>query len=317
MAREKAQKELELDEKDKKKTQDTDGQEEVVISDDEDKNEKVNSGDDIEKKLLELQEKVAKADEERKKETEARKFAEDRAERLEKERSVEAEKAKKAESHAATTQKEAIAQGLITSQQIIESAEGDYEAALGEGDAKKVVLAQKKLSEAIFLNAEMKKQQSQYTAWERQQEDLAKQPKAVQLPPAVQNWIDRNPRYKEDPEFKAEADGAHDVAVRRGYAFGSTAYIQFIDSRMKQIFTKDNLEERRRPGDEDDEGKRYSAPPSRGSSNESDDDDDDADSRSSRKVYKLTAAQREAAKISNMSELEYAKILEAEKKRGR
>lgn len=317
--KDKAQKELELEEKNKQKAEDSDGQEEVVVVSDEDNSDKDVKGQDIEKTLKDLQDRIAKSDEERKKDQEARKFAEDRAERLERERGEHEEKAKKAENRAALTQKEAIAQSLVSSQQIIESAESDLEAALGEGDAKKVVAAQKKLSEATYMNADLRKQKSQYDAWEKQQEELAKQPKVQQLPPSVQNWIDKNPRYKSDPEFKAEADGAHDVAVRRGYAFGSSAYLSFIDSRMKQIFAEDKVDDKD-DDDKDDErdNKRYSAPPNRGgSSSDDDDDDDDTDTRAKRKVYKLTAAQREAAKISNMTELQYAQFLEAEKKRGR
>lgn len=315
MAKDKAQKELELEEKNKQKAEDSDGQEEVVVVSDEDKDVK---SPDIEKTLKDLQDRIAKSDADRKNDQEARKLAEERADRLEKERKEHEEKAQKAETRAALTQKEAINQSLISSQQIIESAENDLETSLGEGDAKKVVAAQKKLSEATYHHEEMKKQKSQYDAWEKQQEEIAKQPKVQQLPPSVQQWIDKNPRYNSDPEFKAEADGAHDVAIRRGYAFGSTAYLNFIEGRMKQVFAEQKNEDQEDTEQEEErEGKRYAAPPNRGGSSSDSDDDDDSDRSSKKKVYKLTAAQREAAKISNMTELQYAQLLEAEKKRGK
>lgn len=304
MAKEAKQEELELEAN--KKAKDTDGQEEVVVVNEEDK-AKVETPPDVEKTIKDLQDKMAEADK-------ARKFAEDKAARLEKERAEANAKAERAEGKAASTQKEAIVQALSASEQLIESASNDYEAALVEGDVKKVVSAQKKLSEATYVNAELKKNKASFEQWEKQQEEVSKQQKEVTLPPAVQDWIDKNPRYKSDSEYKLEADTAHDAAIRRGYGFGSSAYLSFIDSRLKQIFPE--KVEKVIQDDEDDEPPKkkeqsYSAPPNRGGGGNNDRESD----HTGKKVYKLSAEQREAAEFMNMTDIQYAQYLEAEKKR--
>lgn len=310
MAKEKLQKELELEDKNKQKAQDTNASEENGVDNAEGDSDGLN---DIEKKLKDLQDRLLKTEEDRKKESELRKLADERSERLERESREHEDKAKRAENKAAITQKEAINQSVASSQAAIEAAEVELENALAETDAKKVVSAQKKLSQATYVHEKVKDQQAAYSVWEKQQEEAAKQPKVQQLPQSVQNWIDRNPKYKTDPDFKAEADGAHDVALKRGYAFGSSAYLNFIDSRVKQIFDTKNDED----AEEEVQTRRPSAPPNRGGSNSSDDDNDGDDIDTRVKKVKLTAAQREAAKFSGMSEVEYAKYMLLEKQRGR
>lgn len=315
MAKDKAQKELELEEKNKQKAENSDESEENASVGDEDSTQE----DDVEKKIKELQEKLAKSDEDRKKDAEARKLAEERADRLEKERQVEANKAQQAEVRVATSQEEAIknAEAAINSE--LEHLENDLQVALEGGDSKLVAQINRKLGTAAVKAERINDAKSQFEIYKKQQEDLAKQPKVQPLPPAVQKWIDNNPRYKSDAEFKAEADGAHDVAIGRGYAAGSTAYFNFIDGRLKQIFDTQKSDDRNED-DEERNNKRYSAPPNRGASSVDRDDDDgyeDTEVRAKKRVYKLTAEQREAAKFSNMTELEYATFLEAEKKRGK
>lgn len=303
MAKEAKQEELELE--DKKKTKDTDGQEEVIVVSDEDK-AKVTESPDVEKTIKDLQDRMAKADE-------ARKFAEEKSARLEKERSEANAKAERAEGKAASTQKEAIVQALAASEEALVVHRSALKAALIEGDSDKVVELQEKLAETKYLNSELKKNKVGFEQWEKQQEEQAKQQKEVTMPPAVKDWIDRNPRYRSDSEYKLEADTAHDSAIRRGYGFGSSAYLNFIDSRLKQIFPEkvEKVEDEEELESPKKKEQTYSAPPNRGSSGNNDRETD----HSGKKVYKLTAEQREAAEFMNMTDIQYAQYLEAEKKR--
>ncbi len=303
MAKELKQEELELD--DKKNAKSTGGNEEVVVVNDEDK-AKAETPPDVEKTIKDLQDRMAKSDE-------ARKLAEDKATRLEKERAEANAKAERAEGKAASSQKEAIVQALAASEEALVVHRGALKAALIEGDSDKVVELQEKLAETKYLNSELKKNKIGFEQWERQQEEQAKQQKEVTLPPTVQDWIEKNPRYKSDSDFKAEADVAHDVAIRRGYGFGSSAYLNFIDGRLKQIFPE-KVENVNNEDDVETPKKKeqsYSAPPSRGSSSNNDRDTD----YNGKKVYKLSAEQREAAEFMNMTDIQYAQYLEAEKKR--
>lgn len=284
MAKEAKQVELELD--DKKKTEDTDGKTEVIITGQEDKSQVKVEENDIEKKLKELQDKLAKSDE-------ARKLSDEKASRLEKERSEANAKAQKAEGKAASTQKDAILQALATSEESLNIHRAAYKAALESADSEKAVEAQEKFAEAKYLNSELKKNKVAFEAWEKQQEEEAKKPKEVSLPPAVQEWINKNPRYTSDQDYKDEADAAHDVALRRGYGFGTSAYIKFIDDRLQKMFPEEKLasEQDKKPEDKGKKDVAYSAPPNRGSSTE------DNGSVNGGNKYRLTAEEVEAAVI--------------------
>lgn len=282
------QKEFELE--DNKKTQDTDGAEEVVVDSVQDKQEtKVES--DAEKRVKELQDQIAKVDAEKK-------LAVERADRLEKERSEATTKAQQAEGKAALTQKEAINQALSSAEKSLESYRKEYKAALEAGDSDKVVEAQERLSEAVYLQSELKKNKASFEQWEKQQEEISKQPKEARLPPSVQEWVARNPKYNSDTVFKAEADSAHDAALRRGYQFGSPAYIEFIDKRIEKVFSEEKVKEDAAPAKKEKEDS-FSAPPSRGTSS--------GDDFSPRDVkLKISPEEAEAAELAHMSTSLYA-----------
>ncbi len=214
-----------------------------------------------------------------------------------KERQEANAKASHAEGRAATTQEEAINNALAASDEALVSHRAAYKAALEAGDSEKAVEAQEKFTEAKYLNSELKKQKVVVERWKKDQEELAKRPKETQLPPSVQAWIARNPKYNSDTDYRDEADAAHDVAIRKGYGFGSPAYIEFIDKRLEKMFPVEKLlsENDTKP----EKPISYSAPPNRGSSTE-------GGSQSERK-FKLTAAEVEAAVITGYAEDEHDK----------
>lgn len=296
------QKELELE--DKKKSENTDAKEEVLIVGAEDKESvKVKEEDDVEKRIKDLQDKMAKVDADRK-------SAVERADRLEKERAEANEKATKAEGRAAHSQKDAILQALEASQNSLVMHRKELKSALEAGDSDKVVEYQEKLSEATYLNSELKKTKTNFEAWEKQQEEIAKQPKNNGPTPETKAWMDRNPRFNTDQEFKTEAESAHYAAIQRGIRPDSIAYFEFIDRRLEKVLgnnEKDDAEDVA-PQKKEVREPSYSAPPSRGNNGE-------GGGGGGKKIYKLTAEQREAAAICGMSDLEYAQSLESEKGR--
>lgn len=300
----KAEVQKELDLEGKKKAEDSNAKEEVLLVGEEDKDQKdVKAEDDVEKRIKDLQDKMAKSDAERK-------SALERADRLEKERAEATEKATKAEGRAAITQKEAILQALDASQKSLEMHRKELKAALESGDSDKVVEHQEKLSEAAYLSAELKKNKISFDLWEKQQEEISKQPKNTGPTPETKAWMDRNPRFNTDQEFKAEAESAHYAAIQRGIRPDSIAYFEFIDHRIEKVLgynDKNDKEEAPLPKKEERQPS-YSAPPSRG-------DGGGDGSGGGKKQYKLTAAQREAASICGMTDLEYAQSLESEKGR--
>lgn len=295
------QKELDLNAKDKDDKKDP-----VVVLDDNDIEKTEKKEDDAEKRIKELQEQMAKMDSDRKE-------AVDRAAKLEKDKSEATEKAVKAESRAAVTQKEAINQALTASEDSLVSHRKELKLALESGDSDKAVEMQEKLAEAKYLNSELKKTKTGFEQWEKQQEELAKQPKQPQITPAAQAWINRNPKFTTDPEYAQEAESAYALAVRRGISPDSVECFKFVDSRLKQIFPEKSViveeDEEEQPKKKASREASYSAPPSRGSSS------DDESTSGSRRQYKLTAAQMEAAEFMKMTPVQYAQFLEAEKER--
>lgn len=281
--------ELELEDKDKNEQL---SQNDETVTDDASTKE-----DDAQKKIKELQDQMARSDSDRK-------AAVERADRLEKEKTEANAKAAEAQGRAAVTQKDAINQALESSTKSLEFYRKELKSALEAGDSDKVVEYQEKLSETTYLHSEVKKNKVAYEHWEKQQEEESKRPKTASLPPSVQAWVDRNPKYNSDPEFKAEADTAHDAAIRRGYQFGSMAYIEFIDKRIEKVLGENTPVTKKVVDSDDDEepGKSFQAPPNRGGAGNSD--------SGGKKVVKLSKSQREAAEFMGMTDVEYAKYLD-------
>lgn len=295
MAKEQKQKELELE--DTKKAEDPDGATEVVIVSEENKKPAKVEESDVDKRIKDLQDQMAKSDADRK-------LAIERADRLEKERKEATDKAEKAEGRAASSQKEAITNALSASEEALVVNRAALKSALESTDSQAVVEAQEKLAEAKYLNSELKKNKLAFEQWEKQQEDLAKRPKQTGPSPAAQKWIDANPRFTTDTEYAQEAEAAYALGLNRGYSKDSVEHYKFVDSRLKQIYVETKVQEPVEEQKKKEKETSYSAPPSRGSSGE-------RESNSDGKIY-LTPEQAEAADSSKMTPLEYYNFLSPE-----
>lgn len=294
---------LDLEDKINKKAEDTDGAEEVVVIEDKPKaTEKPEVDDAVENRLKEMEARIAAADV-------ARKVEKERGDRLEKERNEATVKTQTYQNDAVTAKERELESAKIAVDSNIKSLEDLYEKALEAGDSKQLREVNTLLQKAIVKQDRLESDTAQFVNYKKQAEEQAKQPKPIQLPPSVQDWINKNPKYQSDSTFKTEADSAHDAAIRYGYAFGSPAYLEFLDKRIEKIFGKEDdgveevIEEKPKPKRE----ASYSAPPSRGGG--------DGGGNSGKKVYKLTAEEREAASFMNMTDLQYAQFKEKEKER--
>lgn len=297
------QKELELE--DNEKAEDSNAQEEIVVIG-EDNKEKVEKkqDDEVDTRIKELQDQIKNANADRQ-------AALDRANKLEKDKQESDAKVQKAEGRAASTHRDSIIQALDAAQKEQKAQQAAMKAAAEGADSDKLVEAQTALSEATYLVAEIKKNKAAFEVWEKQQEELAKQPKVQELPQSVKDWIGRNPEYNSDKEFKDEADTAHDAAIRKGYGFGTHAYFDFIDKRLEKVGVKKSTEDEDETVVVEKPKKTYAAPPSRGTTVET----ESRSQNNGRKTYKLTAEQVEHAEMMNMTPLEYAQFAEKEKER--
>lgn len=134
---------------------------------------------------------------------------------------------------------------------------------------------------------------------------------ASQLSPKSAAWIRSHPECVLDGKKNLKMLGIHNIAIADGLAPDSDEYFDFIETQLgyKRPQAVPRAEE---DGDGDDPTSQAAkpvqrrppppaAPPSRGSSNGN--------------RMTLTAAQREAAQISGLTEEEYAKNLQSDRKR--
>ena len=291
---------------DKKTAQDTDGKTEIVVVGEENKEVVTKKDDEItpEKRIEELQAQMAASDK-------ARKDAEERAVAADKARQEAVSKATGSENSAITAKERELASATLAVATSVTKFEDQYQSALEAGDSKAAREANTLLQKELIKQARIEEASTQFTAWKKQQEEIAKQPKQNQGPsPAAQAWIAKNPRFNQDAEYAQEAEAAYTLGVKRGFQPDSIEHYKFVDSRLKQIYNDGEANEIVvTPDPKPVKQQSYSAPPSRGSNG-----DGGNQSSGNQKIY-LTKAQVRAAEVCGMTPLEYAQQLQAEKER--
>ena len=122
-------------------------------------------------------------------------------------------------------------------------------------------------------------------------------------PDSVKEWISRHPDYMQNTRKNDKLRNAHWDSVEAGNTYGTQDYIDFIDTRLgfKQAAKDDNEEVVQRPVAQQQRTSIVSAPVSREVPSTF------IQSRDSK--IDLSPAQREAAKISGISEKVYAESL--------
>lgn len=162
-------------------------------------------------------------------------------------------------------QRAAVEGSLRAAEAQLESARAQYRQARETGDTDAELEAQSSLAEATYA----KKQAEAYLAQNPAGQDQGYVPTPNNgtggrtLSSAAQAWVDRNPRFNSDPQFRTHAMAAHQSAIDDGITTDSPAYFRFIDDSLKRAFP-DHGGER---GRGDDMSERFNgAPPNRGGS---------------------------------------------------
>lgn len=221
----------------------------------------------------------------------------------------------KARGEATASQMDSVLNALAAAQAESDAAQRDYEAALGNQDAKAQSDAQRRLSraEARIVQYEDSKAVLEDRA-KRVEEAAKKQPERgaqgdpfeaaiAPLPDGAKNWLRAHPEFMRDQRKNRKLASLDDDLLEEGHTRGSPEYIQELEVRlgMKQKPTK------REDDDVDEPEPRKervvtSAPVSRESPSL-------RDGRPTTTRITLTPEQREAARNSGISEIEYAKQL--------
>jgi multidrug efflux pump subunit AcrA (membrane-fusion protein) len=208
-----------------------------------------------------------------------------------------------------SSQADAINAALAAAQAEAESAERDIEAAASLGDAKAQAEAYRKLSraEARIISLESGKE-----ALEREIKSRPEVKPAVQqddpldkinLPPLAKDWLRKHPEFMHDPRKNAKIQTLHYDVVDEGYAPYSKDYFEVLEQKLgMRKATKQTEPEYEEDDDvEDNQSTRrtiVSAPPSRETPSSS-------GVRGPDRVT-LSSAEKEAARISGISEKDYA-----------
>lgn len=271
--------------------------------------------DEAELRIAELQKQMKEADEARKAAEEARKRERAEREKAEKERDDALAKSRGSENDAVSAKERELFAAKSAVDSNVTALEDLYQKALEAGDSAELRKINTQLQKALITQSRIEEQQQNFAVYKKQQEEAAKQPRQQQQPKmsdAAQAWVDRNPRYTTDADFRAEAEAAHVAALRRGMTLESSAYFKFIDDRLAKVFPSEEAEvEEQEDQDEQPQAaqaKRPAAPPARGNQG------GDGGKKNQRK---LTAAQLEAADFMKMTPVEYAKHLDEIEKEGK
>lgn len=280
----------------------------VAVPQDED-----SGASDLKKQLEDL--RKASEDNERRfntriqQETEARQAAEQRAREREQSESVQKIRAEDAEY-------DAILNAIGAAESEAVNAQRDIAIGTEAADAKMVAEASRRLARAEsrlsqledgkFAIERAKTAQAARAKEEREAPRETKQPTVEQyidqIPNLMQsqrNWLKEHPEYLTDTRKNIKLQNAHLEAEDSGIAVGSTQYFTFIEGRLGR------KPEAREDDDMDDRPERptVAAPPSRSATSPS-------TGRASSTRITLTPEQREAAKMSGIDEITYAKNLQ-------
>lgn len=211
-----------------------------------------------------------------------------------------------------SSQAEAINAALAAAQAEAESAERDIEAAASLGDAKAQAEAYRKLSRAEAriislengkeaLEREIKSRPEPKPTPQVQDDPLEK----LNLPQLAKDWLRKHPEFLHDPRKNAKIQTLHYDVVDEGYAPYSKDYFEMMEQKLGMRKAPVKAEEPDYEEDdevEDNQSTRrtiVSAPPSRETPSSS-------GARDGGRV-RLTNLEKEAARMSGISEEEYAK----------
>lgn len=206
---------------------------------------------------------------------------------------------------------DAVSAAMAAAKAEADSAERDLEAATQAGDTRAQAVAYRKLAraEGDLARLEAGKDELEAKAKEpppRKAEPVSDDPLGLDrtnLPPTAKTWLRAHPEYLTNPRKNAKIQSLHWDVVDEGHEPFSAAYYESLEQHLGL---------RERPGtnsEQDDppvrparrEAAIVSAPVSREGAGST--------SGNSGNTIRLTVAQKEAAKLSGITEAEYAKQL--------
>lgn len=214
-----------------------------------------------------------------------------------------------AKGEASSSQMDAVNNAIAASQAESDAAQRDYEAAIANQDTKAQADAQRRLSraEARLVQYEDSKAILEERAKRAEAEPKREKPSdpveaaIANLPDAAKSWLREHKEYLTEPRKNAKIQSLHWDAIEAGNQAFSPSYFEWLEVQLGMREAP-----RKRDDDVDDEPRKdrvvTSAPVSRESPSL-------RDGRPTSTRITLSPEQREAARNSGISEIEYAKQL--------
>lgn len=217
----------------------------------------------------------------------------------------------------------AIANGISAQEAKRDAAQVAWKSAREAGDVDAEQKANDMLTDAKVELRVLSGQKATFDANKPHQlkkaEAMEKGPPAVARPSAEsQKWLDDHPEFETNPQYRADALDAHELAIAKGIPNGSTAYVTFLDSHMARLHGKEHGRGGSKADDAGDGGvNRHStssgAPPSRDTAGGLSATVDGYNLRiivgqdgKEKLVGDIPPAWREGAKWSGMNEVDYS-----------
>lgn len=244
-----------------------------------------------------------------------------KAEQLQRDRAVQAERAReeairkarerevevtKSRGELLQTRKDAISAALAAAKSEADSAQREIENAAAVGDTKAQAEAYRKLSRAEANIVDLERGDAAIKAEEKSLEAETAKPSTQQedpldktgLPDTAKNWLRSHPDYMSDPRKNAKIQALHYDVLDEGHSAFSPEYFESLERHLG-LREKEPAPQREQPQQQ--RGPLVSAPVSREAPS--------SDGVTRPGLIRLTAAQREAAKMAGITEKQYAEQL--------
>lgn len=203
---------------------------------------------------------------------------------------------------------DAISSAIAAATAEAEAAQNEIDTAAASGDTTNISKAYRKLAraEANLAQLEAGKTLMEEEAKKEPPKEQDKPPATIeeaidrmQIPAQERAWLKVHQDYLTDNRKQAHLQYAHQEALAAGHKMGETGYLQHVEETLgMREKPKPEIKDEEAPAGGDQSGADVSAPVSR---------DAPSGSRPAAGQVRLTAAQREAAKLAGVTEAEYAK----------
>lgn len=222
-------------------------------------------------------------------------YAQEREEALFRARAQEVE-ASKFRKEAISSQYDSVSTALHAATAEAEIAKREIKTAIGEGDAEAQTEAYERLAIARSNISKLEDGKFELESRIRAVEAAPRveQQRQQRTPASVSNFLSKHPEYLTDPRKNAKISSLHFDAVDAGHEFGDDGYMNFIETSIGVRASEE--QQSRQQGNA-----MVSAPVSR---------EAPSTTTQGRGQVRLTVSEREAAKISGVTEKVYAENLQ-------